>query len=96
MPARLRCLTACGACGLANTTMGLSVRAKLSRNGAPTISGAVIADDPRNAPLADEYGIVLGTSHHEPMMRARDEWSRLGGGEWDDIASMTTSPRRTS
>ncbi len=27
-------------------------------------------DDPLNAKLADEYGIVMGTSHVEPMMRA--------------------------
>ena len=40
-------------------------------------------DDPRNAPLADEYGIVMGTSHHEPLMRAHDEWRRYGKGPWD-------------
>ena len=42
-------------------------------------------DDPLNARLADEYGIVLGTSHHEPMMRAWKEWSRAGNGphSWD-------------
>jgi hypothetical protein len=42
-------------------------------------------DDPLNAQLADEYGIVLGTSHHEPMMRAWKEWSRAGNGphSWD-------------
>lgn len=40
-------------------------------------------DDPRSAPLADEYGIVLGTSHHEPMMRAHVEWARYGAGPWD-------------
>jgi len=40
-------------------------------------------DDPLNAPLADEYGIVIGTSHHEPMMRAHVEWSRYGEGPWD-------------
>ena len=28
-------------------------------------------DDPLNPKLADEYGIVMGTSHVEPMMRAR-------------------------
>ncbi|HTR99758.1 MAG TPA: glycosyl hydrolase 115 family protein, partial [Bacteroidota bacterium] len=33
-------------------------------------------DDPRNAPLADEYGIVMGTSHQEPMLRAQKEWDR--------------------
>ena len=32
-------------------------------------------DDPLNARLADEYGIVMGTSHHEPMMRAWKEWN---------------------
>src|SRR6266446_6146575 len=40
-------------------------------------------DDPLNAPLADEYGIVMGTSHHEPMLRAQQEWKRHGKGPWD-------------
>jgi hypothetical protein len=42
-------------------------------------------DDPLNARLADEYGIVMGTSHHEPMMRAWKEWARAGNGPhtWD-------------
>ena len=40
-------------------------------------------DDPLNSELADEYGIVIGTSHHEPMMRAHDEWKRYGEGEWN-------------
>lgn len=40
-------------------------------------------DDPRNATLADEMGVVIGTSHHEPMMRAHVEWSRYGEGAWD-------------
>ncbi len=42
-------------------------------------------DDPLNARLADEYGIVIGTSHHEPMMRAWKEWGRAGNGphSWD-------------
>ena len=40
-------------------------------------------DDPLNPALADEYGIVVGTSHHEPMMRAHDEWRRYGRGAWD-------------
>lgn len=34
-------------------------------------------DDPLNPQLADEYGIVMGTSHVEPMMRADKEWNRL-------------------
>ena len=33
-------------------------------------------DDPQNARLADEYGIVVGTSHQEPMLRAQKEWDR--------------------
>ena len=40
-------------------------------------------DDPENPKLADEYGIVMGTSHHEPMMRAQQEWKRHGTGPWD-------------
>ena len=42
-------------------------------------------DDPLNPKLADEYGIVMGTSHVEPMMRADKEWNRLGytAREWD-------------
>jgi hypothetical protein len=44
---------------------------------------AFIDDDPVNARLADEYGIVVGTSHHEPLSRAHDEWRRYGEGPWD-------------
>ena len=40
-------------------------------------------DDALNARLADEYGIVMGTSHHEPMLRAQQEWKRHGKGPWD-------------
>jgi hypothetical protein len=31
-------------------------------------------DDPEDPRLADEYGIVMGTSHQEPMLRAQKEW----------------------
>jgi hypothetical protein len=44
---------------------------------------ALYDDDPLNAPLADEMGVVIGTSHHEPMMRAHVEWERYGTGRWD-------------
>ncbi len=44
-------------------------------------------DDPLNPQLADEYGIVIGTSHHEPMMRAHAEWSRYGTGSWNYLAN---------
>ncbi len=40
-------------------------------------------DDTINPRLADEYGIVMGTSHHEPMLRAQQEWKRYGKGEWN-------------
>ncbi|MGD0206566.1 MAG: glycosyl hydrolase 115 family protein [Verrucomicrobiota bacterium] len=33
-------------------------------------------DDPGNPRLADEYGVVMGTSHQEPMLRAQKEWDR--------------------
>jgi Glycosyl hydrolase family 115/Gylcosyl hydrolase family 115 C-terminal domain len=49
---------------------------------------AFFEDDPRNMVLADEMGVVIGTTHHEPMMRAHDEWHRheeqgVTGGAWD-------------
>lgn len=33
-------------------------------------------DDAENPRLADEFGIVMGTSHQEPMLRAQKEWDR--------------------
>jgi hypothetical protein len=35
---------------------------------------AFAEDDPDSPRLADEYGIVMGTSHQEPMGRAQREW----------------------
>lgn len=42
------------------------------------------ADDPENPRLADEYGVVMGTSHHEPMTRSEQEWYDAGhtAEEW--------------
>jgi hypothetical protein len=40
-------------------------------------------DDTLNPIKADEYGIVMGTSHHEPMLRAQQEWKKFGKGAWD-------------
>ncbi len=40
-------------------------------------------DDPASAPLAQEMGVLLGTSHHEPMQRAQADWKREGTGPWD-------------
>ena len=41
-------------------------------------------DDPANARLADEYGIVMGTSHQEPMLRAQKEW------DWRNVKTIGT------
>ena len=41
---------------------------------------------PQNKVVADNYAIVMGSSHIEPMLRnniAGAEWDREGGGEWD-------------
>ncbi len=46
-------------------------------------NNAFADDDKQNMILADEYGIVMGTSHHEPMMRADKEWNRYGQGAWE-------------
>ena len=41
-------------------------------------------DDPENGPLADRMGIVMGTSHHEPMALAQQDWKRRKGhGAWN-------------
>lgn len=46
-------------------------------------NNAFADDDTKNALLADEMGIVMSTSHHEPMMRADKEWNRYGKGPWE-------------
>jgi len=37
---------------------------------------AFYADDPENGKTADEMGVMIGTSHHEPMGRNHQEWVR--------------------
>ena len=51
---------------------------------------AFYADDPENSRTADEFGIVMGTSHHEPMARNHQEWARHRGeyGPWDYQANQ--------
>lgn len=46
---------------------------------------AFYEDDPKNGELADRMGIVMGTSHHEPMMRAHKEYTKRRGeiGPWN-------------
>lgn len=36
-----------------------------------------------NQALAHRMGIVMGTSHHEPMSRNKPEWDLEGEGDWD-------------
>ena len=54
-------------------------------------------DDPDNPRLADEYGIVVGTSHHEPMQRSQQEWIRhkdeYGNGEWNWLTNKEAIKR---
>jgi len=40
-------------------------------------------DDTLNPVMANKYGIVMGTTHHEPMLRAQQEWKRYGKGAWN-------------
>lgn len=42
---------------------------------------AFFDDDPENGPLADKMGIVMSTSHHEPLNLAQQDWKRQGGTE---------------
>lgn len=44
------------------------------------------ADDPLNARLANEYGIVMATSHEEPMMCAEKEW-QPADGPWNYVTN---------
>lgn len=46
-------------------------------------SNMFYVDDPLNPKLANEYGVVIGTSHHEPLMRAWKEWEKFGNGPWN-------------
>ena len=46
-------------------------------------NSAFYDDDPQNGPLANEMGIVMGASHHEPMGLAQQDWKRRGTGAWD-------------
>lgn len=46
----------------------------------PAMWASVFSEDGpgiENARLADELGVVMGTSHHEPLFRAGEEWQRI-------------------
>ena len=46
---------------------------------------AFYEDDPLNSETADRMGIIIGTSHHEPMARNHQEWARRRSsyGQWN-------------
>ena len=48
-------------------------------------SWSFYADDPLNSKTANDMGVIMGTSHHEPMARNHQEWARKRKeyGEWD-------------
>ncbi len=50
-------------------------------------NSAFAADDPLNAKLANDYGIVMGTSHEEPMMCAEKEW-KPSDGPWNYVTNQ--------
>jgi MYXO-CTERM domain-containing protein len=52
-------------------------------------------DDPENPRLADEYGVVMGTSHHEPMTRSEQEWYDAGHSADDWSYSTNAAALRT-
>ena len=59
---------------------------------------AFYADDPENLKTADAMGIMMGTSHHEPMARNHQEYARdrKGWGAWNYATNKQNLDRRTS
>lgn len=54
-------------------------------------NSAFYADDSLNMKTADEMGICMGTSHHEPMARAHKEWTRdRSHGAWNYDTNKAT------
>lgn len=49
----------------------------------PRPGNIFFTDDPGNHQLATDYGIVVSTSHHEPMQRMTNEWNEDVDGSWD-------------
>lgn len=56
--------------------------------GYPNPGNSFFKDDALNQKTADEWGIVVSTSHHEPMQRAMAEWfAENPAGSWSWIKS---------
>lgn len=55
----------------------------------PAMWSAIFSEDgpsTENARLADELGVVMGTSHHEPLFRAGEEWQKIYSNYGDSNA----------
>ena len=52
---------------------------------------AFYADDPENSKTADDMGVIMGTSHHEPMARNHQEYARhrQEWGAWNYQTNQT-------
>ena len=52
---------------------------------------AFYADDPENLKTADDMGVIMGTSHHEPMARNHQEYARhrQEWGAWNYQTNQT-------
>lgn len=56
--------------------------------GWPNPGASFFNDDPENQKTADAWGIVMSTSHHEPMQRLSNEWvAQHLLGTWDWITN---------
>lgn len=57
--------------------------------GYPNPGASFFTDDKDNQRAADMHGIVMSTSHHEPMQRLSNEWLAEGNplGTWDWISN---------
>ena len=55
-------------------------------------SWAFYADDELNSDMAHKMGVLMGTSHHEPMARNHQEWARKRKehGVWDYSVNQKT------
>lgn len=58
-----------------------------------TSSFALDGPGEKNAELADIYGVIMGNSHHEPALRAGEEWdfyrgeNSIYGNEWNYVTN---------
>lgn len=61
-------------------------------SGYPWPGSSFFVDDVLNQQLADRHGIVISTSHHEPMHRSTTEWRRAPKGpySWDENKDSLT------